>query len=105
VAITAISHYSIVRTDVERMEYKPNKDLTKEEQMKEIMTIERKFISRYMLVTTVKLLSCLTLLALYAYFYRADAICFSLNFIVLYLLYSFFEIVYLKKPVTKVNKN
>ncbi len=101
--VTAITHYIIVRADVERMENKPDDSLSKEEQMKKITAIERRFISRYLLITTVKLLSFLIILILYAYFNRKDAVCFSLNFIVLYLLYSFFEIIYIKKPV--VGKN
>ena len=100
-AVTAISHYIIIKTDVERLEYKPNPDLDKEAQTKELMKIERRFISRYMLVTTVKLLSFMALLGLYAYFNRSDIIKFSLNFMALYLLYSLFEIVYIRKPLGK----
>jgi hypothetical protein len=84
---------------VERMEHKPNPDLNKEEQMKEITNIERRFISKYMLTTTIKLLSFLILLLLYAYLNREDAIRFLLNFMAIYLLYSVFEIIYIKKPV------
>lgn len=101
--VTAITHYIIVRADVERIENKPDDRLSKEEQMKKITAIERRFISRYLLITTVKLLSFLIVLILYAYFNKEDAIRFLLNFIVLYLLYSFFEIIYIKKPV--VGKN
>lgn len=99
--VTAISHYIIIKTDVERLEYKPNPDLDKETQTKELLKIERRFISRYMLVTTVKLLSFMALLGLYAYFNRNDIILFSLNFLALYLLYSLFEIVYIRKPLGK----
>jgi hypothetical protein len=60
--ITAITHYTIIGADVERFEYKPNPDLDKEAQTKELMGIERRFITRYMLVTTVKLLSFFVLL-------------------------------------------
>ena len=101
--VTAISHYIVVRTDVERIELKPNPELSKEEQMKEITNIERRFITKYMLATTIKLLSFLILLALYAYLNRADAVRFLLNFMVIYLLYSFFEIIYVKKPI-KIKK-
>jgi len=97
--VTAITHYIIVRADVERMENKPDINMSKEDRMKAITAIERRFISKYMLITTVKLLSFLIMLVVYAYLNRADAVCFSLNFIALYLLYSFFEIIYLKKPV------
>ena len=99
VLLTAVTHYIVTKTDVERMEHKSNPDLSKEEQMKEITAIERKFITRYMGVTTVKLLSFLILLALYAWFNSADAVRFLLNFMAIYLLYSVFEIVYIKKPI------
>ena len=99
VLLTAITHYIVTKTDVERLEHKPNPDLSKDEQMKEITAIERKFITRYMGVTTVKLLSFLILLALYAWFNSPDAVRFLLNFMAIYLLYSIFEIVYIKKPI------
>jgi hypothetical protein len=102
--ITAISHYVVTKTDVERIENKPDPNLSKEEQMKKITAIERRFISSYMLITAIKLLSFLILLALYAYFNKEDAIRFCLNFMVLYMLYSIFEIIYIKKPVTGKNK-
>ncbi|MCL2132179.1 MAG: hypothetical protein FWH36_07005 [Lentimicrobiaceae bacterium] len=95
--ITAITHYVVVKTDVERMEYKPNPDLDKEAQTRELLKIERRFITRYMLVTTVKILSFIALLGLYAYFNRADIVRFSLNFLALYLIYSLFEIIYIRK--------
>jgi len=101
VVVTAVMHYVVIRTDVERIEHKPNPELSKDEQMKAIAAIERKFISRYMLVTTVKLLSFLVLLVLYAYFYRQDAVRFLSNFIVIYLIYSVFEVLYIKKPIGK----
>ena len=97
VFVTAITHYIVTCTRVERMEYKPNPELSKEEQSKEIAAIERKFITRYMLITTVKLLTFIVLLTLYAYLNKTDAICFALNFMVIYFLYSIFEVVYIKK--------
>jgi hypothetical protein len=104
VLVTAITHYIITRSDIERMEHKPNPDLSKDEQMKEITAIERRFITRYMLATTIKLLSFLVILLLYAYFLRKDAIRFLLNFMVIYFLYGIFEIIYIKKPVVGKNK-
>jgi hypothetical protein len=86
------------------MEHKPNPELTKDEQMKEITTIERRFITRYLLTTAIKLLSFLVLLLLYAYINREDAILFLLNFMAIYLMYSVFELVYIKKPVTGKSK-
>ena len=97
--LTATIHYVIILTDIERMEYKPNPDLDKEAQTKELLKIERRFITRYMLITTVKLLSFIALLGLYAFFNTSDIVLFSLNFLALYLLYSLFEIVYVRKPV------
>lgn len=104
VLVTAITHYIITRSDIERMEHKPNPDLNKDEQLKAITAIERRFITQYMLTTTVKLLSFLVVLLLYAYFIREDAIRFLLNFMVIYLLYSVFEIIYIKKPVVGRSK-
>ena len=99
--VTAVSHYVVARSDAERMNSKLDTSKSQEERTKEIVAIERRFINRYMLITTVKLLSFLIALVVYAYLNRADAVCFSLNFIALYLLYSFFEIIYLKKPVSR----
>ena len=103
--VTAISHYIVVRTDVDRMEHKSNPELSKDEQMKEITAIERRFITKYMLATTIKLLSFLIFLGVYAYLNRADAVRFLLNFMVIYLLYSFFEIIYIKQPVKGKEKS
>ncbi len=99
--INAIVHYIVVKTDVQRMEYKPDENLPKEEQMKQLTNIERKFITHYMLLTTVKLLGFLVLLVLYAMFNRPDFLLFAANFLVLYVLYSVFEIIYIKKPVVR----
>jgi hypothetical protein len=99
VLVSAVTHYVITRSDVERIEHKPNPELNKDEQMKEITAIERRFITRYMLTTAIKLLSFLVLLLLYAYINREDAILFLLNFMAIYLMYSVFELAYLKKPV------
>ena len=70
--INAIVHYIVVKTDVQRMEFKPDENLPKEEQMKQLTNIERKFITHYMLLTTVKLLGFLVLLVLYAMLNRPD---------------------------------
>jgi hypothetical protein len=97
--ITAMSHYIAVKANVERLTHKPNPDLDKEAQTREMLRIERRFINQHLLVTTVKLLSFLTLLALYAYFNRKDIVPFALNFLSLYVLYTLFEIVYVRKPL------
>lgn len=99
--INAIVHYIVVKTDVQRMEFKPDENLPKEEQMKQLTNIERKFITHYMLLTTIKLLGFLVLLVLYAMFNRPDFLLFASNFLVLYVLYSVFEIIYIKKPVVR----
>lgn len=99
--INAIVHYIVVKTDVQRMEFKPDENLPKEEQMKQLTNIERKFITHYMLLTTVKLLGFLVLLVLYAMFNSPDFLLFAANFLVLYVLYSVFEIIYIKKPVVR----
>jgi sterol desaturase/sphingolipid hydroxylase (fatty acid hydroxylase superfamily) len=101
VFVTAITHYVVTRTDVERIERKPNPELSKEEQMKEIATIERKFITRYLFITVVKILSFLIFLALYAWFNKTDAIRFLLNFMAIYLIYSLFELIYIRKPIRR----
>lgn len=97
--VTTISHYVITQADVGRMEYKPQPDASKEVRTKELMKIERRFIARYMLITIVKLLSFLSLLGLYAYFNPDDIIRFALNFLALYILYSLFEFIYIRKPL------
>jgi len=98
---TAGSHYIVVRTDVKRIEFKPDPSKTKEEQMKDLMAIERKFISNYMLITVAKLLLFLTIILIYSLINKPDMLRFSLNFLVLYLLYSVFEIIVIKKPILK----
>ncbi len=103
--VSAITHYLIVKTDVARIEFRPDTSLTKEEQMKQLTAIERKFITHYMLTITIKLLGFLVLLVLYAHFNRPDFFRFAINFLVLYFLYSFFEIIYLKKPVVGKSKS
>lgn len=102
--VTGISHYIILRTDVQRMEFKSDDTKSKEEQMKELMSIERKFISRYLLITTVKLLFFFALLLIYAFVKKEDILLFALNFLVLYLLYSTFELIFIKKPINKIKK-
>lgn len=100
--VTAVSHYIILSTDVQRMEFKSDDAKSKEEQMKELMSIERKFISNYLLITTVKLLLFFTLLLVYALVNKGDILLFALNFLVLYVLYSTFEIIFIKKPINKI---
>lgn len=51
----------------------------------------RQFVTRYMLITTIKLLSFLTILLVYGLLRPNDAMQFILSFLVLYLIYSAFE--------------
>ncbi len=102
--VTAVSHSVILKTDVKRMEYSPDLSKSKEEQMKDLMAIERKFITNYLLVTTVKLLLFLTILLIYVLAIKQGVFLFSLNFLALYLLYSVFEIFILKQPIQKNKK-
>jgi hypothetical protein len=51
------------------------------------------FVSSFMLVTTVKLLLYITILLLYCFLNRKDAVAFLLNFFILYLVYTIFEII------------
>ncbi len=51
----------------------------------------RQFVTRYMLITTIKLLSFLTILLVYGLLKPADAMQFILSFLVLYIIYSAFE--------------
>jgi L-lactate permease len=99
VLFTALTHFIIVQADSERILYRPSDELSKEERMQQIAHIERKFISRYMLVTGIKLICFLILLILYTYFNRKDITRFSVGFIVIYLMYSIFEIFQIRRPV------
>jgi len=60
----------------------------------------QQFVTRFMLITTIKLLSFLALLLVYALMFKDDAIQFLLSFFVIYLIYSAFEVV----AVMKLNK-
>ena len=60
----------------------------------------QQFVTRFMLITTIKLLSFLALLLVYALMFKDDAIQFLLSFFALYLIYSAFEVV----AVMKLNK-
>lgn len=53
----------------------------------------QQFVTRFMLITTIKLLSFMALLLIYALLYKEDAIQFLMAFFVLYLVYSVFEVV------------
>ena len=99
--IMAATHAIVLRADAERLEYQADPEKNAEEQRKELTAIEKKIITRYMLATTVKLLFFLVLLLVYAFTNRQDLLRFGLNFVVLYLSYSIFEVLMLKKPLLK----
>lgn len=100
-AIMAGTHAIVLKTDAMRLEYRPDPDKDEEACRKDLMDIEKKFVTRYMLATTIKLILFLILLVAYAFVNRNDILRFGLNFLVLYVAYSIFEILILKKPLTK----
>lgn len=53
----------------------------------------QQFVTRFMLITTIKLLTFMGLLLVYALLFKEDAIQFLMAFFVLYLVYSVFEVV------------
>lgn len=99
--VIAGTHAIVIQTDAKRLEYEPDSTLNADEQKQELVKIEKKFITHYMIATTIKLFVFLLLLVIYAFTNKADILRFGLNFIVLYTAYSLFEILILKKPVTK----
>ncbi len=99
--ITAISHYIILKIDVKRLEYNADNRKIKEEQMQNLVAIERKFITKYFLITTIKLVIYLLVLVIYAFINRKEILSFSLNFLVLYVLFTTFEIIMIKRPIQK----
>ncbi|MDR2978978.1 MAG: hypothetical protein LBV02_00830 [Bacteroidales bacterium] len=62
----------------------------------------RAFMSGYMLSRIVKFTSCLLFLFLYIFLRKDDGIRFAISFIVIYFLYSGFEIYILKKETAEV---
>lgn len=64
----------------------------------------KRFVSNYMLSRVVKLLSCLLFLLLYLFLNRADAIRFAIAFLVIYFLYSIFEVVLLRMENREIQK-
>lgn len=61
----------------------------------------QQFVTRFMLITTIKLLSFMALLLVYSLLFENDAIQFLLSFFILYLIYSAFEVI----AVMNLNKN
>ncbi|MDR1792773.1 MAG: hypothetical protein LBR36_04955 [Bacteroidales bacterium] len=105
IVFTALTHLIIAQADALRLTFRPDDSLSKEDRMKAFASIERKFISRYMLVTGIKLLTFLLVLVLYAFFNKEDIFGFAIGFFVIYLLYSVFEIIQIRRPVVgKITK-
>jgi hypothetical protein len=61
----------------------------------------QQFVTRFMLITTIKLISFMVLLLVYALMFKDDAIQFLISFFVMYLIYSAFEVI----AVMKLNKS
>ena len=99
--IMAVSHAVVLQTDAMRLEYAPDPEKDEEARKADLIAIEKKFVTRYLLTTIVKLLLFLLLLVVYAVVNRSDMLRFGLNFLVLYVAYSVFEIIVLKKPLLK----
>ena len=58
---------------------------------------EKLFVSNYMLSRIIKILSCLIFLVLYMLLNKADAVKFAIAFMIIYFLYSIFEVIVLRK--------
>lgn len=64
----------------------------------------KRFVSSYMLSRVIKLFSCLLFLGIYMLANRADALRFCISFLVIYFLYSVFEVFILKKESDDIEK-
>ncbi len=64
----------------------------------------KKFVSSYMLSRVIKLLSCLVFLLVYILAKKDDAIRFAIAFLVIYFLYSIFEVFLLKKENQEISE-
>jgi len=65
---------------------------------------EKKFVSSYMLSRVIKLLSCLVFLLVYVLVNKEDAIRFAISFLLVYFLYSIFEVFLLKKENQEISE-
>ena len=64
---------------------------------------EKLFVSNYMLSRIIKIFSCLLFLVLYVVINKADAIRFGIAFLVIYFLFSIYEVVVLRREVADMN--
>lgn len=99
--LMAGTHAIVLQADAERLAYEPEPGTDAEAQRKALTEMEKKFVRRYLLATTIKIFVILVMLVAYAFTNRADMLRFGLNFIFIYLVYSLFEIFILKKPLLK----
>lgn len=66
---------------------------------------QRQFYSGYMLSRIVKILSCLLFLGIYMYLNRNDALKFAIAFLIIYFLFSIFEVFLLKMENDDISKS
>jgi len=64
----------------------------------------KQFVSNYMLSRIIKLLSCLFFLLIYVLLNKNDAFRFAIAFLVIYFLYSIYEVIVLKKENEEITK-
>lgn len=64
----------------------------------------KRFVSSYMLSRIIKLMSCLLFLGIYLFINRKDSLRFGIAFLVIYFLYSIFELFILKKESDDIKK-
>ncbi len=62
-----------------------------------------RFVSNYMLSRIIKIFSCLIFLVTYILLNKPDAIRFAIAFLIIYFLYSIFEVVVLKKEMSDMD--
>jgi len=64
-----------------------------------------KFVNTFLLITIVKLLLYVSVLIIYVLINRLDAVAFMLNFFILYLCYTIFEVVYILRYTGNPSKD
>lgn len=66
--------------------------------------VQNRFISNYYLSRIIKIFSCLIFLIAYMLLNKPDALRFAIAFLVVYFMYSIFEVVVLKKEMSDMGK-
>jgi len=66
---------------------------------------QNRFVSNYLLSRIIKIFSCLIFLVAYMLLNKSDAIRFAIAFLVIYFLYSIFEVVVMKKEMADIDKS